>query len=78
MLNPVTICPIWVKQREEKRETFLPSLPRNWIGGKKKKNKGTSKLASPKARAYKVCIFIFLVFAVFKKDVNAYAASKRQ
>lgn len=74
LLNPAMICPIWVNQKEGKREMFLPSLSRSLIGQTDKEN---PKLASPEAKVYKVCLSIFLVFAGFRKAVNACAVSMR-
>lgn len=74
LLNPATMCPIWVNQREGEKEMFLPSLSRSLIG---QNNKGNPKLASPKAKAYKIYFSKCPVFADFGKDVSACAASMR-
>lgn len=72
--NPGTICPIWVNQREGKKDTFLPPLSRSLTG---QNNKGNPKLASPKAKAYKVRISKLLVLVDFRKDIQARVAPMR-
>lgn len=75
LLNPATICPVWVNEREgKKREMFLPPLSRSLIGHK---DEGNPQSASPRTKAYRLqCISIFLIFADFRKDVHTRANTK--
>lgn len=68
LLNPATICPIRMNEREGKREKHLTTPSRSLI---RPEDEGNGQSASPRTKAYRLrCISVLFVFSDFRKDVN--------